>query len=396
MIASGSSDRGLSEVTTAISDSSAPGPPHQRALLGVSVAAAAEHRDQPMTGQPARRCEHVLERVRRVGVVDDHAEGLALVDRLEAAGNLLGRGQRPRGLSEVKSQGVRDGQGRKGVGDVEVARQRCLHVDLALGRHAEEPGAGGVEGDAAGAEVGRAACGRVGDAVAAVTCRELLCEPLAVRVIEVHNRDAALELDQRGSTLPHEQDPLGSEVVLHARMEVEMVLAQVGEDLDGEIDRVGPVQDERVRGDLHRAGVVARLEHAGEGSLQVDRLGRRPLDVLDLTADHLPHRPEQAATSSGGLQQVPHEERRGRLAVGPGDSDDGELGGRVAVEGRREWRHRCPCIADQHLGRFELQGPFDDQGRGPGIDGRRGEVMAVVRSPGKQKNSVPSLTRRLS
>ena len=46
MIASGSSERGLSEVTTARSASSAAGGAHQRALVAVAVAAAAEDADQ--------------------------------------------------------------------------------------------------------------------------------------------------------------------------------------------------------------------------------------------------------------------------------------------------------------------------------------------------------------
>jgi hypothetical protein len=40
-------------------------------------------------------------------------------------------------------------------------------------------------------------------------------------------------------------------------VEVEVVLAQVGEDLGRELDRVGAVQDQGVRGDLHRAVLVS-------------------------------------------------------------------------------------------------------------------------------------------
>ena len=47
MIASGSSERGLSEVTIGRSDELGAGPAHQRALVAVAVAAAAEDADQP-------------------------------------------------------------------------------------------------------------------------------------------------------------------------------------------------------------------------------------------------------------------------------------------------------------------------------------------------------------
>ena len=59
MIAPGSSERGLSEVTTARSESRAPISPHQRPLGAVAVAAAAEDRDQPARGQPPGGLEHV-------------------------------------------------------------------------------------------------------------------------------------------------------------------------------------------------------------------------------------------------------------------------------------------------------------------------------------------------
>ena len=59
---------------------------HQRPLAAVAVAAAAEHADarRPRVSG-ARRAQHVLERVGRVRVVDEHRERLAGVDRLEAA-----------------------------------------------------------------------------------------------------------------------------------------------------------------------------------------------------------------------------------------------------------------------------------------------------------------------
>ena len=86
MIASGSSLRGLSEVTTATSASRRATVAHLRALAAVAVAAAAEHDQQaPAVHELAGRAQHVVERVGRVGVVDDHREGLAAVDRPRSA-----------------------------------------------------------------------------------------------------------------------------------------------------------------------------------------------------------------------------------------------------------------------------------------------------------------------
>ena len=67
----GSSERGLSEVRIAPVGELGGDAPHQRALRAVAVAAGAEDRDQPAVAELARRAQHVLERVRRVRVVDD-------------------------------------------------------------------------------------------------------------------------------------------------------------------------------------------------------------------------------------------------------------------------------------------------------------------------------------
>ena len=68
-----------------------------------------------------------------------------------------------------------------------------------------------------------------------------------------------------------------------------------------------------------------RVEHPPEGRLQVDRLRRRPHDLLLDPADHLLHRPEQPALDAGRLEDLADQEGGGRLAVGPGDPDDPQL-----------------------------------------------------------------------
>ena len=56
-------------------------------------------------------------------------------------------------------------------------------------------------------------------------------------------------------------------------------------------------------------------------ALQVDRLGRGPLDLLDHAADDLLHRAEQPASRAGRLEDLADQEGRRRLAVGAGDPD---------------------------------------------------------------------------
>ena len=83
-IASGSSERGLSEVTTARSESSAPARPIFGRLSRSRSPPAPKTEISRPVGQPPRRPQHVLHRVRGVRVVDQDGEALALVDRLEA------------------------------------------------------------------------------------------------------------------------------------------------------------------------------------------------------------------------------------------------------------------------------------------------------------------------
>ena len=97
MIASGSSERGLSEVTIATSAQRAPAtaPISGRLPRSRSPPAPKTTITRP-SRELARGAQHVLERVGRVRVVDEHREGLALVDRLEAAGHAAGARQRRR------------------------------------------------------------------------------------------------------------------------------------------------------------------------------------------------------------------------------------------------------------------------------------------------------------
>src|SRR3954469_10210838 len=84
MIASGSSDRGLSDVTRQTSASRAPISPISGRLPRsrsppppTPPPARPENRDHAAIGQLARGAQDVLERIRRVRVVDEDGERLA-------------------------------------------------------------------------------------------------------------------------------------------------------------------------------------------------------------------------------------------------------------------------------------------------------------------------------
>src|SRR5262249_26099941 len=92
---------------------------HERPLLPVAFAAAAEDADQPARAERAGLAKHALERVGLVRVVDEPRERLALVDRLEAAGD-AGEALYPGGDREViQLQQAGNGNRGDGVRDVE-------------------------------------------------------------------------------------------------------------------------------------------------------------------------------------------------------------------------------------------------------------------------------------
>ncbi len=84
-MASGSSERGLSEVAIGMSARVPGDAAHRLALAAVAVPAAAEDEDDLPVGQLAHGREQPLERVRRVRVVDEDRVGLPRLHPLEPA-----------------------------------------------------------------------------------------------------------------------------------------------------------------------------------------------------------------------------------------------------------------------------------------------------------------------
>ena len=156
------------------------------------------------------------------------------------------------------------------------------------------------------------------------------------------------------------------------------------------------VQGQRVRGDLHRAGPVAAVEHPPEGRLQVDRLRRGPLDLLLDPADHLLHGPQQAALDPRRLEHLPQQEGGGRLAVGPGDPGDPQLRRRVAKKRAATGAIAARASATTQLRDLELAARARPPAPPPPPDRGGGESCPSAFSPGTQKKSVPGPTLRLS
>ena len=291
-------------------------------------------------------------------VVDEDGERLALVDGLEAAGDPLGVAKRGDGVGAARCRGAtatptaqsafstlkRPGSGSVASSSAPKPTHAKRDPDASKVRSMARRSARSVAG------------GRERDRV------ELGRKLVAVGVVDVDHRALG--------PVAREQAALGEEVVLHVAMEVEVVLGEVREGADGEADPVDPVQAQRVRGDLHRAGAVAAVDHPAEGLLQLDRLRRRALDLLVHTAHDPLDGAQQPGLDALALEDVADQEGGRGLAVGAGDPGDAQLGGGIAVEADRGVRHRRAGIADLDLDhvRVELERTLDDDGRGTGLD----------------------------
>ena len=189
MIASGSSVRGLSDVTIATSASSeAMRPMSGRFSRSRSPPQPNTQRTRPRASSAS--CEqHTLQRGGLVRVVDDHGERLSLLDELEAPRNAADGARCPRGSILVDAESASCRRGPERVLEVEPAVQASAPRRARRGR---------VERDRA---------------------RKLFREPASPLVADVHDRVLRLR----------EQPALRLEVLLHRAVEVEVLVREVRE-----------------------------------------------------------------------------------------------------------------------------------------------------------------------
>ncbi len=237
-------------------------------------------------------------------------------------------GDRPRDRGRVVAGRCCGGHGGQGVGDVEAAGDRAAGRDLdpaGVAMRNREPDADRSMSQAL--QSARRSVGGQGLDRDAGGGRE----PASPLVVDVH------QAASRASG--GEERRLGGEVVLHVRVEVEVVAPEVEEDGDVEDDPVDAPHHQGMARHLHRAGLDAGVDHPPEEAVQVGRLrrGQRARDVLaeDPGADRADH-----GRRHPGARQPALEESGGRgLALGAGDADHPQPRGRLAV-------HQCGGSAE--------------------------------------------------
>jgi hypothetical protein len=312
-----------------------------------------------------------------VRVVDDHAEALTGLDRLEAARRGAGRrhGVLDRPQRDFEQQGERHRA--EHVVDVEAPAQARLERERALRRAHEQLRAVGAQLIGLAADVGR---GRL-DAEA-----QLGIQATDAGVVGIDGARAAA-VEERG---------LDGDVLLEVAVEIEVVLREVREGDRGELGRHEPPLRDCDRRRFHRTGQVARLDHGTQRTLQIGRLRRRQARSLAAPADAPLHGAEQAAGALRGVQHRREQDRRGRLAVRARDADDLELAARLPVQRRGELRHTGACVVRHHLRHAEIRQLTLDEQRDRAVgDGGGREVVTVRIASGQaaEQRSGPAALR---
>ena len=312
---------------------------HERPLAPVAVTAAAEHADEPAGGERAQAQEHVFQRIRGVGVIDEHRRsgspcpigqghplqapgyashpgesGADLLDRQAEAKAGGGRGE---DIEHVVAAGERRGEGTPLVAKVQHATEpgHCLHqvADMHLGRRGET-----AADDAPAVQGGG--------------------EPLAPGRRTLRG----LADDHRGCLrrqVALEEELFGREVPLHGLVVIQVVTAQVGEQGHIEAETTQPVLLQGVRRHLHDHVGRTAIHHGAQQPLQGYRIrggegclteDMQPVRAMVAVVDRTDHPGPIAGMQEQRLDQP----TGGGLAVGAGDADQSQVPGRVAVPGR--------------------------------------------------------------
>ena len=350
----------------------------------VAARRAPENGQQPAAGQWPELGQRAAEGTGRMGEVDVEGEWLAEVHQLEPAGNAGEAGEAGGDLVDREAGCEADTGRGEGVVDVEARRQRELDRRLSVGSHeAEAADLGAAE--PLGHDVGLALEGvgpspldrpgaeqLVAGVVAVEDCR--LGDPLA--------RPGRAEVDE---------PRLGGDVVVPARVVVEVVAADIGDGHDVEVAGAHPLLDEGVGGHLENDLLDLLGGHPGEPGLEVGSFDRglARFVVVGGSTDVERDRAHRAGPDPGRLEDVGCHVGRRRLAVGAGNAGDPELAGGPTQEDRRQLgQRRAGGGHDDDRGSGRKRDPALERDGGSSSSGVGGERVAVDGEPGHRDEEV--------
>ena len=290
MMFSGFSPRGLSLVTTTRSAFFSATAAISGRLVGVALAAAAEHAPElaaALLRQRLQRLQRLVQRIGRVRVVHRHQRLAGHAQPLHAARAPAAGRRRPRTASASGTPTAR-------IAPITPSRLDTLYwpisrvgefVALGAFAHREAQALRVVAGSPAARR--RAGC----------------WHDTVHRSSPPPRSDCASSRPFSSSTLttaalqagPAEQLGLGFPVGLHGAVVVQVVLGEIGEDRDPDARAVQPALDDADRRGLDRAGLQALVHETAELALQQHRVGRGEAGELHLRRPAGAQRADQAA-----------------------------------------------------------------------------------------------------
>ena len=310
-------------------------------------------------------------------VIDQHIEGLALLDALHAAGDAREGAQPRKKHHRVAPEAPRRGDGGEEVADVVAADQRRINVQGATGPDEAEGRVLEIERDGLGPHQRlRAFAERDGPDAR----RDLRGELGAVRVVEVHDRDL-----RGGAGFAGEEPGLHREIGVQRLVVVEVVAREIGKHRRAKLQPEHPLLVDAVRADLHHRLLAAGVAHLRHHAVDVERLGRGAERRHGARAEVVVDGADQADLLLAVEEMLEQVRDRG-LPVGAGDADDRQVavgklvvalrhaGERGAGVGDRDERDPGLGVTGQLLG---------DDGHGAAAHGLVDERHAV-RAPARQ------------
>ncbi len=323
---------------------------HERALAGVTVAAAAEYHAQRAAAVQARGLEGVRQRVRGVRIVDDRQRrAAAAAEHLHAPARRAAPAERAHRIAQRDLPGEQHREHGERVVDVELAHQAHRELCRAPAGLDLDDEAARLRAHARGAHEARPGRRRGLRGAQRRNQRRPGTggERRAEGVIEVDHPQREVR--------PGEQARLGRAVVLHGAVVVEVITGEVGEHRGVEAHAVDARLVEGVGGHFHAHALGAQLAQPRQLALQRDRIGSGVQRGRHLRRAPVAERADVGGGAAAVRQRLRQQPRAGGLAVGAGDAGDGErlrrrteeaLGDRAHLLAQR--RHRAEVHARGH------------------------------------------------
>lgn len=223
---------------------------------------AAEHQNQMSAAEFANRAQDVLQRIRRVAVIQNHAVRRAGIEHLHTARHGDHGFQTLADVLQRYAQDQRTRCCRQRIVDVEHARQQQVN---ALGMQVAQVQRKGYAAfrdfDIAREQIRLAA-----DAIRQQRAGNALADGLSRLLIDIHGGIAHHVIGK--------EHPFGGKVVLHGAEEIQVILRQVGISRRLEHHAHQLAQIQRVGGHLHAHDLDARIGHDAQNFKHLDGVRR--------------------------------------------------------------------------------------------------------------------------